>query len=212
MEDKSHMNKTKHSFIRIAGVCSILAPLVLLTGDAILLIGALRFEWTIALWVAFVLFVPAIFGLTYLAASQGSRLALVGGASAFFGCMAGAGMQVLFRVWAVLNEAGSPQTIELLRSSRKLIASTQMIGIFFPIGLLILAVSLYRRHIVAPIVPLSLAIGAILFPVGRIAGLLVGLLGADVLLIVAFGMIGRWLLSAGANELDRLHLSEARIS
>ncbi|MGB7922197.1 MAG: hypothetical protein WCF57_03015 [Pyrinomonadaceae bacterium] len=194
------MNETKHSFIRLAGICSMLAPLVLLTGDSILLLGHLRFEWTIALWLSFVLFVPAIFGLTYLAAGEGSRLALVGGASAFFGSMAGASMQVLFRVWAVLDEAGSPQTIELLRSSRKLIATTQMIGIFFPIGLLILAASLYRRHVVSPIVPLSLAIGAILFPMGRIAGLLVGLIGGDLLLIVAFVMVGRWLLTTGRRE------------
>ena len=190
------MDNTGHPYISIAGICSLLAPLVLLIGDAMLLIGALRFEWTIALWVSFVLFVPATFGLTYLAASQGSRLALVGGASAFIGCMAGASMQVLFRVWAVLNEAGSPQTVDLLRSSRKLIVSTQMIGIFFPIGLLILAASLYRRHLVSPVAPLSLAIGAILFPMGRIAGLLVGLIGGDLLLIVAFVLIGSRLLSA----------------
>jgi hypothetical protein len=193
------MVNPKLPFISIAGICSMLAPLVLLIGDAVLLIGNLRFEWTIIMWVSFVLFVPAIFGATYLAAGNGSRLALVGGASAFIGCMAGASMQVLFRVWAVLDELGSPQTVELLRSSRKLIVSTQMIGIFFPIGLLILAASLYRRRLVHPVVPLSLAIGAILFPMGRIAGLLVGLVGADLLLIVAFVLIGRRLLSANES-------------
>jgi hypothetical protein len=187
----------------------MLAPLVLLIGDATLLIGNLRFEWTIALWVSFVLFVPAIFGLTYLAAGQGSRLALVGGASAFFGTMAGASMQVLFRVQTVLNDFGSPQTVDLLWSSRRLIVSTQMIGIFFPIGLLILAASLYRRHIVNPLAPLSLAIGAILFPMGRIAGLLVALVGSDLLFLIAFGMIGSRLLSARTGELERANMSEA---
>ncbi len=204
------MNKANRSFIRIAGVCSILAPLVLFIGDLLLLSAGLRFEWTIALWLSFVLFVPAIFGLTYLTASDGSRLAIVGGASAFFGCMAGASMQVLFRVWAVLNELGSPQTIELLQSSRKLIASTQMIGLFFPVGLLILAACLYRKRIVNPLVPLALAGGAILFPMGRIAGLLVGFIGGDLLLITAFGMIGRRLLSASANEHGRANMSVAQ--
>ena len=174
-----------------------------------LLIGGLRFEWTIALWVSFVLFVPAIFGLSYLAITHGSRVAFVGGASAYFGAMAGASMQVLFRVRAVLDEAGSQQTIELLRGSRKLFVTTQMIGIFFPIGLLILAASLYRRHIVSPIAALSLAIGAILFPMGRIAGLLIGLVGGDLMLIIAFGMIGSRLLSAGTSELERANMSEA---
>ncbi|HEX8707819.1 MAG TPA: hypothetical protein VF723_06115 [Pyrinomonadaceae bacterium] len=183
-------------FIRIAGICAMLAPLVLIIGDAMLLTGELRFEWTIALWVSFVLFAPAIIGLTYLAAANGSRLALLGGASAFVGCLAGASMQVFFRVWAVLYEAGSPQTIELLRSSKKLVASTQMIGIFFPLGLLILAACLYRRHLLSPIAPLSLAGAAILFPLGRIAGLLVGVVGGDLLLLVSFFLIGRRLLSA----------------
>jgi hypothetical protein len=194
------MNNIKHTFLRIAGLCSILAPLTFLAGDSLLLIGGMRFEWTIAMWVAFVLFVPAIFGLTYLIASQGSRLAVVGGASAYFGAMAGASMQVLFRVWAVLNEAGSEQTIELLRGSRKLVVSTQFIGIFFPIGLLILAVCLYRSRLVNPLIALALAAGAILFPMGRIAGLLVGLIGSDLMFIIAFGVIGRRLLSMSAQE------------
>lgn len=201
------MNTTKHSFIRIAGICSILAPLVLLAGDIMQYIGGLGFEWTIAAWLAFVLFVPAIFGLTYLIAGSGSRLAMVGGASAYFGCLAGASMQVLFRVWAVLDELGSPQTIELLRSSRKLVASTQMIGIFFPIGLLILAACLYRSHLVKAFVPLSLAIGAILFPIGRIGGLLLASISSDLLLAVAFGIIGVRLLATETSVDDGVNIS-----
>jgi hypothetical protein len=122
------------------------------------------------LWLAFVFFVPAILGLTYLIATYGSRLALLGGALTYFGVMAGAGMQVLFRVWAILEEKGSPQTIELLQGSTKLIALTQMIGISFPIGLLILAVCLLWNRVVSPFVVLVFAAGAILFPVGRIGG------------------------------------------
>lgn len=197
------MNHTAHPFVRLAGICSILAPLVMLGADSFLLVTDRRFEWTIGLWLSFVLFVPAIFGATHLAARSGKRLALVGGALAYIGCMAGASMQVLFRVWAVLNEAGSERTVELLRSSGKLIASTQMIGILFPIGLLVLAVSLYRSRVVQPLIALSLAGGALLFPLGRIAGLLVGVLGGDLLLTLAFGVIGRRLLSAESLQPSR---------
>jgi len=97
------MMNTTRTFIRTAGICSIIAPLLMLAADS-LAIGGLRFEFTIVLWLAFVFFVPAILGLTYLTANYGSRLALLGGASAYFGAMAGASMQVLFRVWAVLDE------------------------------------------------------------------------------------------------------------
>ena len=190
------MNDVTHLFLRIAGICSILAPSVMLAADSVLLLTGRMFEWTIILWLAFVLFVPAIFGLTYLLASRGSQLAVVGGASAFFGCMAGASMQVLFRVYAVLDEIGSSQTVGLLRGITKLIASTQMIGIFFPAGLLILAACLYRGRILNPLVPLSLAIGAILFPIGRVTGLMLGMIGGDLLLTGAFVIIGIRLLSA----------------
>lgn len=193
------MTRVGNKFLRLAGLCAMLAPLPLLAGDVMLIAGGMGFEWTVALWLSFVLFVPAIFGLSYLVARGGSRLGLWGGAAAFVGCMAGASMQILFRVWAVLDEAGSPETIALLQGSRKLIVSTQMIGIFFPLGLLILAASIYRSRAASPLAALLLAAGAILFPVGRIAGLTFALLGGDLLLLAAFIMIGGRLLSARAD-------------
>jgi len=82
-----------------------------------------------------------------------------------------------------------------------------MIGIFFPIGLLILAACLYRNRIVSPIVALALAAGAILFPVGRIGGFWWAVLGSDILLIAAFGLIGWRLFSVGVDSLERENLS-----
>ncbi len=193
------MTRVGNKFLRLAGLCAMLAPLPLLAGDVMQIGGGWGFEWTIALWLSFVLFVPAVFGLTYLVARGGSRLGLWGGAAAFVGCMAGASMQILFRVWAVLREAGSPQTVELLQGSKKLVVSTQMIGILFPLGLIILAASVYRSRAASPLAALLLAAGAILFPVGRIAGLTFGLLGGDLLLLAAFVMIGGRLLSARAD-------------
>lgn len=204
------MNNIKHSLLRIAGVCSILAPLLLLVADIMQIVGGPGFEGTVVMWVSFVLFVPAIFGLSYLAIAEGSRLAFAGGASAYFGAMAGASMQVMFRVRAVLVEAGSTQAVELMRGSRKLFVTTQMIGIFFPLGLLILAFSLYRSGVVSPLIALSLAAGAILFPMGRIAGLLIGLIGGDLMLIIAFGVIGSRLLAAGSDELKRADVVQAQ--
>lgn len=193
------MTRVGNKFLRLAGLCAILAPLPLLAGSVMQIVGGFGFEWTLAGWLSFVLFVPAIFGLTYLVARGGSRLGLWGGAAAFAGCMAGASMQVLFRVWAVLEEAGTPEAIRLLQGSRKLIASTQMIGILFPLGLLILAASTYRSRAASPLVALLLAAGAILFPVGRIGGSPFALIGSDLLLMAAFVMIGGRLLSARAD-------------
>lgn len=194
------MNNTGNQFLlRIAGICAILAPFPLLAGDIMIVTGTWHFMWTICLWVSFVLFVPGIFGMTYLAAGGGRLVALIGGASAFFGAMAGASMQILFRVYAVLEELGSPQTIELLRGCKKLIATTQMIGIFFPLGLIILSIALFRSRTVSWYVPLALVGGAILFPMARIAGLTIGFFGGDLLLIIAFGVVGIRLLSSATD-------------
>lgn len=191
------MTNTTRTFIRIAGVCSIIAPLLMLFAD-LLQIGGFRFEFTIVLWLAFVFFVPAILGITYYIASYGSRLAVLGGVLAYFGAMAGASMQVLFRVWAVLEEKNSSQTIELLQESIKLTVTTRTIGLPFPIGLLILAACLHRFRIVTPVVALVFAAGAILFPVGRIAEFWWAFIGSDILLIAGFGLVGLRLFSAEA--------------
>ena len=197
----TNMTNTRQPFIRIAGVCSIIAPLVMFAAD-LLQIGNLMFEFTLVLWLAFVFFVPAVFGLTYLAAGRGSSLAILGGACAFFGAMAGASMQVLFRVYAVLSETGSTQAIGQLQTTFKLIATTQMIGLFFPLGLLILAFCLLRNRVVKPLTVFTLAAGTILFPVGRIFGLPAVSVGSDILLIIAFGLIGWRLFSDHFESAD----------
>ena len=194
------MNNIKHLFIRIAAVCAILAPLILLAGDLVLIIGKRRFEWTIILWLSFVLFVPAIFGLTFVAFDRGNKLAVVGGACAFFGAMAGASMQVLFRVYAVLEEAGNAKAIELLQKTMKLIATTQMIGIFFPVGLILLSISIYSNRTFNRLIPLLLAIGAILFPIGRIGGFAIAVSGSGMVLIAAFGLIGWQIVNTVENS------------
>jgi hypothetical protein len=188
-------------FLKIAGVCAILAPLTMLAAD-LLNVGGLKFEFTLVLWLAFVFFVPAIFGITYLAASRGSRLAIFGGASAFFGAMAGASMQVLFRVYAVLEEKNAASAIELLQNTFKLIATTQMIGLTYPLGLIILAFCLFQKRAVAPIVAILLAAGALMFPLGRIGGFWWAVLGSDILLLAAFGLIGRRMISTAGDSLE----------
>ena len=197
------MSHIQDSFMRCAGVCSVLAPLPLLAADIMKMTGSLGFERTIIEWVSFVLFIPAIFALSYLPAAQGSRLAFVGGAIAYLGAIAGSNIQVLFRVWVILNESGSSQIVsELLRANRRLTIPTLSIGIFFPLGLFILAVALYERRVVNPLIALLLAGGAILFPIAHIPGMRFGRVIGDVLLIAAFGAIGSNFLSTGKDELS----------
>lgn len=174
--------------LKIAAIGAFLGPLVLFCSD--LLLRTSTFEWTIGLWIAFMLMIPAVIGLTYILAASGSRLGVIGGFIAFMGLVAGASMQVLFRVYSVLEEQGSTATIEQLRATFKLVASTQMIGLNWPLGLILLSIACLTTRAVHIAVPILLVIGAVAFPIGRIAGSTAGVLISGAVFIAAFSMIG----------------------
>lgn len=187
--------------LAIAAVCAVLGPIVLLASDIFVLLTERRFEWSIGLWLAFLLMIPAVIGYTWYLVSAGSRLAYFAGAFAFFGLMAGASMQVLFRVHAVLAEQGSTQVVEQLRNTFKLVASTQMIGIAWPIGLVLLSISTILVDRGRWLISLLFIVGAISFPIGRIAGSTTGVVVSGVVFIVAFAMIAK-LLTSRASSLE----------
>ena len=188
--------------LRIAAFSAFLGPVVLFGSDLFWGSGtAASFEWTIGLWIAFMLMIPAVIGLTYILAANGSRLGVVGGLIAHIGLVAGASMQVLFRVYAVLEEQGATSTIEQLKSTFKLIAATQMIGLHWPVGLVLLSIACLTTRAVHIAVPILLVIGAIAFPIGRIAGSTLGVLVSGAVFVAAFSIIGMKLWTmAGERE------------
>jgi len=188
------MQNATSQFSVISGLCAIIAPVILLGSDLFRLATGRDFEWTIGLWLAFVFFVPAIFGFTHQLVSMGSRLALVGGGLAFFGAMAGASMQVFFRTHAVLSEHGATGAIEQLTNTFKLVASTQMIGIAWPIGLITLSIALLLTDRSRWLTSVLLASGAGAFPIGRIAGSRIAVIMSGLFFVAAFGLIGRALM------------------
>ncbi len=179
------------SLTRAASACLPLAPIFLLAGDILQILKGFDFELTLLLWISFVLFLPALGLLTYRALAAGQALAWAAGAFALIGTVAGASMQVLFRVIAVLNEAGAGAGVEVLENSGKLAQTTLMPGIFFPLGLLTLAIALSRGKVISAPAALLLAAGAILFPVGHAVGVPAALILGDLVLVLAFWLIYR---------------------
>ena len=194
------MLNAESRFLAIAGVCAVIAPILLLSIDIFHITTNRDFEWTIGMWLAFALFVPAVIGFAYSLAVRGSRLAYIGGALAFFGAMAGASMQVLFRTHAVLAEEGSFETIDKLRATFKLVASTQMIGLTWPLGLLTLSAALLATDKSRWPISLVLAAGAILFPIGRIAFVQPAVILSGAMFVIAFGAIGLQLIKGHTTE------------
>jgi hypothetical protein len=74
-----------------------------------------------------------------------------------------------------------------------------MIGLTFPIGLILLAIAYARHGSDSFIRPILLILGAIFFPIGRIAGAQWAVLASGILFMVVFMSVGRQLF-AEANE------------
>ena len=174
------------SLFAVARSCAFAAPLFLLAGDAAQLINPDRLLWTVLLWVAFVLFVPAVIGLEAVIHRRAPILALTGGALALIGAIAGATMQAFFRAVIVLRNGGLSDAVTTLRQESAIALTTLMPGIFFPVGLLILAIGLWRSRVAPAWMAAVLAAGAVLFPIGHAAGFRPALILGDVVLLVAF--------------------------
>jgi hypothetical protein len=65
-------------------------------------------------------------------------------------------------------------------------------GVLFPLGNLILALALFRARRLGAIASCTLALGALLFPIGHAIGIPAALIGGDVVLAAAFALILRW--------------------
>jgi hypothetical protein len=185
--------------VPFAALSLIAAPALLTIADAMQTTDRFPFAFTVVLWAAFVCFVPAIFALADMARRGAPALATAGLAAALVGTMAGAAMQVLFRTRAVLESAAidpaaRDAALGAIKGSAPLALSTLVPGIFFPIGLLILAVALYRARAVPMWSAALLGLGAVLFPVGHAVGLAPALVGGDLVLLAALAPIGASLL------------------
>ncbi|HVG43519.1 MAG TPA: hypothetical protein VM890_02280 [Longimicrobium sp.] len=183
----------------IAAAALVLAPLLLAVADTMQLIPGFEFEFTVVMWISFVLFVPAVLAVAELARGGAPRLALLGGAAALVGTVAGASMQVLFRTRAVLESAAldaatRDAAVGALEKSGPLALSTLVPGILFPLGLLTLGFALYRSRAVPAWSAALVALGGVLFPIGHAVGLAPALIGGDLVLLAGLAPIGAGLL------------------
>ncbi len=187
----------------IAGFCLIAAPTLLLAADVMQVIGGFDFEWTIVMWISFVLFVPAILGAVHLLRNRADYLGLLGGAFCVIGALAGAGMMTIFRLNAVLTAGGAGDLAPVIESAFKarpaLPMSIFMPGALFPLGFIVLAVGLYRARVSSVWLALLLAFGGVLFPIGHAVGVTAALLGGDVVLLIALGWLGWQVLTRVVN-------------
>jgi len=141
-----------------------------------------------------VLMIATVFGISQLLRARADWIGLLGGAFGLIGWTASARIGVLIQLSA-LTESGvaavSPNLSEVLMQSAPAVwTSIVPIGIFFPIGLLTLGLALAWARPVHWWIGLLLALGGILFPIGRAAGQVWAIIACDIVLGAAFALIG----------------------
>lgn len=184
---------------RFASICAVLAPLILLIGDTIAVMNFASISWTLLLWLSFVCFIPALAALTIAVQRRTPALGLIGGIVVLIGTMAGAGMQAYFRTGILLQQNGHESAVEFLRTQSTMLLTTQVPGIAFPLGLLILAAGIWRSRIAPAWLAATLALGAVLFPIGHAVRVSWALIGGDVVLLVAFAFIAQRIFSPAST-------------
>jgi hypothetical protein len=194
-----------------AAVCLLAAPLLMLAADALRQWAGAELAWLVMFKLAFALFVGAALAVVRLTSERADRTGLVGGALAVVGCLAGSG---LLTAGAAL---GSVQTAGLEEPAMRVVeAAFQRDGVggyillyplpalSFPVGFLVLSYALLRARVVSPAAAGALALGALLFPLGRIGRFEWAVLGSGVGMSVGLALVALRVLGMRAGEWARL--------
>lgn len=194
---------TPPSLARPAALCLVAAPLLLTVADVLQLADPATVPWTLFLWAAFVVFIPAIFTVAGLLRGRAPRWALLAGAMATTGAVAGAGIAVLARVLAFLAGTAVDPAVglparEAIEGSSLIALTTLVPGILFPLGTMLLAAGLGWTRSVPRRAAALLGLGGLLFPVGHAAGVPWALVGGDLVLLAAYAWIAAEVMRSAA--------------
>ena len=192
---------------RGAAVCLFAAPVLMLAGDALHYWTGAQRAWLVMLKLAFALFVGAALGVVALTRGRADGAGLLGGALAVVGCLAGSGIVTAGAIFQSFNAAG------LVEATRRTVGAALMSGdvraylflyplpgLAFPAGFLVLAYALLRARAASPAAALLVALGAILFPIGRIGGIEAAVMGSGIALTLGMSLVALRLLGFGAGE------------
>jgi hypothetical protein len=206
-----HLSDAHHFRKMVAGICMMLAPLVVLvafvihpeanTNEAaqVAVIADNLDAWFLAhllALVAIVLSVPAVLGLMHMLREREVALGHVGGGLAMLGLLAYVGIVAIegFVGWQMGESGDRAAMVALLTSineSAGIAIPFFVMSIGYAVGIMCLAYGLYRARAVQSWMAICLAAGAVLLAIsGAAAAMWLGIVAAAFLLI-GQGSIGR---------------------
>lgn len=200
---------------RGAAVCLFAAPALMLAGDALHYWAGAQRAWLVMFKLSFALFVGAALGLVGLTRGRADGAGLVGGALAVVGCLAGSGIITANAIFQSFDAAALGEAAEraVEASMMKSGVGTYILfyplpGIAFPAGFLVLAYALLRSRAVSTTAAVLVALGALLFPVGRIGDIEAAVIGSGLAFTLGMSLTALRLLGvksgveAGLNHRD----------
>lgn len=175
----------------IAGICLILGPALVLVAD---LLSTHRLTFLTIMSAAFILLLPASFGVAHLLRARADWFGLIGAGCCLIGLTASFGVMSVYRFAEVYQagvEAVSPRALQLaLQAEPRLFVLTFLPAYLWPVGLLVLSIGLMRDRRFGIAVGFMLALGAILFPIGREGGIRMAGIPGDLLIFAGLAWIG----------------------
>lgn len=206
-----HLSDAHHFRKMVAGACMVLAPLVLLVATVVhpdvktdeaaqLAVIADNLDAWLAAHLlalaAIALSVPAVLGLMHMLREREVSLGHLGGGLAMLGLLAYVGVVAVEGLvgWA-MGEAGDRGAMAALltsiNESAAIVIPFFILSLAFAVGMICLAVGLYRARAVQSWMAICLGVGAVLLAIsGPAAATWLGIVAAA-FLVVGFGSIGR---------------------
>lgn len=153
------------------------------------------------------LLMPALVGsviaITQLLRGKADRAGLIGGVMTIMGFTAGVRINVLGQLGALLQSGASglpADTLEKLLTGAPIVwVSIVPVGLLFPLGLITLGLAIAAVRPIPRFIGVLLAVGGVLFPVGRAVGEEWAFLACDLILAAAFAGIA-WQVLARSSE------------
>ena len=140
------------------------------------------------------LMIGAVLGITQLLRSRADRVGLIGATLTLIGWVIGSRIMVIGQLQALLANGVPgvpPDSLQKMFQHAPLVfVSIIPVGLLFPIGLIVLGITMFVTRPIHRGLGSLLAIGGVLFPIGRAAGHEWAIVSADLVLAATFALIG----------------------